>query len=57
MGTARSEVTTPGAMGDLFRALQSPGVAQVGDGAGLYVRGGDLSETKTVIDQSTLRHP
>ena len=51
-------VTTPGAMGDLFRALQSfPGVAQVGDGAGLYVRGGDLSETKTVIDQSTLRHP
>ena len=51
-------VTTPGAMGDLFRALQSfPGVAQVGDGAGLYVRGGDLSETKTVIDQSTLHHP
>ncbi len=51
-------VTTPGAMGDLFRALQSfPGVAQVGDGAGLYVRGGDLSETKTLIDQATLRHP
>ena len=51
-------VTTPGAMGDLFRALQSfPGVAQVGDGAGLYVRGGDLSETKTLIDQAMLRHP
>ena len=51
-------VTTPGAMGDLFRALQSfPGVAQAGDGAGLYVRGGDLSETKTLIDQATLRHP
>jgi hypothetical protein len=51
-------VTTPGAMGDLFRALQSfPGVAQAGDGAGLYVRGGDLSETKTLVDQATLRHP
>ena len=51
-------VTTPGAMGDLFRALQSfPGVGQVGDGAGLYVRGGDLSETKTLIDQATLHHP
>ena len=51
-------VTTPGAMGDLFRALQSfPGVAQPGDGAGLYVRGGDVTETKTLIDQATLRHP
>lgn len=51
-------VTTPGAMGDLFRALQSfPGVAQVNDGAGLYVRGGDVSETTTRIDQATLRHP
>ena len=51
-------VTTPGAMGDLFRALQSfPGVAQSGDGAGLYVRGGDVAETKTLIDQATLRHP
>ena len=51
-------VTTPGAMGDLFRALQSfPGVAQSGDGAGLYVRGGDVTETKTLIDQATLRHP
>jgi hypothetical protein len=51
-------VTTPGAMGDLFRALQSfPGVAQAGDGAGLYVRGGDVTETKTLIDQSALRHP
>ena len=51
-------VTTPGAMGDLFRALQSfPGVAQAGDGAGLYVRGGDATETKTLIDQAVLRHP
>jgi len=51
-------VTTPGAAGDLFRALQSfPGVASPGDGAGLFVRGGDVTETKTLIDQATVHHP
>jgi hypothetical protein len=51
-------VTTPGAAGDLFRALQSfPGVAAPGDGAGLFVRGGDVTETKTLLDQATVHHP
>lgn len=51
-------VTTPGAAGDLFRAFQAfPGVASPGDGAGLFVRGGDVTETKTVIDQATVYHP
>ncbi len=51
-------VTTPGANGDLFRALQSfPGVAAPGDGAGLFVRGGDVTETKTLLDQATVHHP
>jgi len=51
-------VTTPGAAGDLFRALQSfPGVAAPGDGAGLFVRGGDVTETKTLLDGAPLHHP
>jgi vitamin B12 transporter len=51
-------VTTPGAQGDLFRALQSfPGVTAPGDGAGLFVRGGDVTETKTLLDQAPLHHP
>ena len=51
-------VTTPGSAGDLFRALQSfPGVAAPGDGAGLFVRGGNVTETKTLLDQATVHHP
>ena len=51
-------VTTPGASGDLFRALQAfPGVASPGDGAGLFVRGGDVSETQTLLDGAPLIHP
>lgn len=51
-------VTTPGAQGDLFRALQTfAGVAAPGDGAGLFVRGGDVTETKTLLDGATLYHP
>jgi hypothetical protein len=51
-------VTTPGASGDLFRALQAfPGVASPGDGAGLFVRGGDATETVTLLDQATVHHP
>ena len=51
-------VTTPGAAGDLFRALQAfPGMAAPGDGAGLFVRGGDVTETKTLLDQATVYHP
>ena len=51
-------VTTPGAQGDLFRALQTfAGVAAPGDGAGLFVRGGDVTETKTLLNGATVYHP
>ncbi len=51
-------VTTPSASGDLFRAIQSfPGVTTLGDGAGLYVRGGMPSETRTLIDGAFVSHP
>ena len=51
-------VTTPGASGDVLRALQAfPGVAAPGDGAGLFVRGGDVSETQTLLDGAPLAHP
>ena len=51
-------VTTPGASGDIFRALQTfPGTATVDDGAGLFVRGGDVSETKVLLDQATVHYP
>lgn len=51
-------VTTPGAAADIFRALQTfPGTATVDDGAGLFVRGGDVSETKVLLDQATVHYP
>lgn len=51
-------VTTPGAAGDIFRAVQTlPGVTNVDDGAGLFVRGGDVSETVVLLDQATVAHP
>ena len=51
-------VRTPGAQGDLLRALQSlPGVSHVDEGAGLFVRGGDTSETLVLLDGVTIAHP
>ena len=51
-------VTTPGAAADIFRAFQTfPGTARVDDGAGLFVRGGDVSETRVLMDQATVHHP
>lgn len=51
-------VTTPGAAADIFRALKTfPGLAQVDEGSGLFVRGGDFSETVILLDQATLVHP
>ena len=51
-------VTTPGASADIFRAFKTfPGVATVDDGAGLFVRGGDVSETVILLDQATVVHP
>ena len=51
-------VTTAGASADIFRAFKTfPGVATVDDGAGLFVRGGDVSETVILLDQATMVHP
>ena len=56
--TPLEAVTTAGASGDLFRALQAmPGIGAPGDGAGLFVRGGDVSETRTLLDGAPLVHP
>ena len=51
-------VTTPGAAADLFRAIQTfPGLAEVDDGAGLFVRGGDAAETVVLLDGTRLLQP
>ena len=51
-------VTTPGAAADIFRTVQTfPGVVSVDEGSGLFVRGGDVSETVILLDQATLVHP
>ena len=43
-------VRTVGAAADLMRALQTlPGVSQIDEGAGLYVRGGDTSEVLVLL--------
>ena len=51
-------VTTPGAAADVFLAIKSlPGIAMVDEGAGLFVRGGDVDETVVLLDQATVAHP
>jgi hypothetical protein len=56
--TTMDIVTTAGASADIFRAIQTfPGVNSVDEGAGMYVRGGDVSETTVILDQATLSHP
>lgn len=51
-------MTTPGASGDIFRVIQTfPGVATLDEGSGLFVRGGDVSETAILLDQATVVHP
>jgi len=51
-------VTNPAASGDLYGALQTlPGVTIVGEETGLFVRGGDASETKTIIDGTLIAKP
>jgi len=51
-------LTIPGAAADIFRAIQSfPGVQQVDDGAGLFVRGGDVAETAIIVDGAYLKRP
>ena len=51
-------VRTPGAAGDPFRALQSlPGLQNVGNGAGLFARGGAAHETRVLVDGLTVMSP
>jgi hypothetical protein len=51
-------VRTPGAQADLMRALEAmPGVATIDEGAGLYVRGGDVSEVLVLLDGVVVSHP
>lgn len=50
--------TTPGGAADLFQSLKTlPGISQVSESAELYVRGGDPSETLTIVDQAGFYHP
>lgn len=56
--TSLEVVTTPGAAADVFWAIKTyPGVQQVEEGAGLFVRGGDVSETITILDGAIVAHP
>lgn len=51
-------VRTPGTQADLMRALGTlPGVARIDDGTGLFVRGGDVSETLVLLDGVVVSHP
>lgn len=51
-------VTTASAQGDIVGALKTlPGAQQVGESAGLFVRGGTGSETKTLIDGMVVNNP
>lgn len=49
---------TPGAAANVARAIQTlPGVQGVDEGTGLFVRGGDVSETRVLIDEVTFLSP
>jgi len=51
-------VMTPGAAADICWAIKSfPGVQQVEEGAGLFVRGGEVTETKFILDGANVYHP
>jgi hypothetical protein len=51
-------VTTPGANADVLQAVGAlPGVQPVEEGAALYVRGGDVAETKVVLDGAVVLAP
>jgi vitamin B12 transporter len=51
-------VTTAGASGDIYGAIQTlPGTGVVGEKEGLFVRGGDANETKTIIDGLPVDNP
>jgi vitamin B12 transporter len=51
-------VRTPGTQADLMRDLGTmPGVVAIDEGAGLFVRGGDVSETQILLDGVVVNHP
>ncbi|MCU0634155.1 MAG: TonB-dependent receptor [Gemmatimonadaceae bacterium] len=51
-------VQTPGAAGNVARALQTlPGPQAVDEGSGLFVRGGDVTETRVLVDDAWLLSP
>jgi vitamin B12 transporter len=56
--TALEVVSTPGATAEVMRAIQTlPGVQAVDEGTGLFVRGGDVSETKVVLNNVVMLSP
>ena len=56
--SALDVVTTPGAAADLFQAIRSfPGLTEAEEGAGLFVRGGDVEETAVLLDGARLLQP
>jgi len=56
--TSLDVLTTPNSNGDFIGALNTlPGTQSVGDDGGLFVRGGDRSETKTYIDGLIVANP
>ena len=51
-------VSIPGTAADVNRALQTlPGIQQVDEGTGLFVRGGDAYETKVFPNDAALLNP
>ncbi len=51
-------VTIPGTAADVNRAIQTlPGVQQVDEGTGLFVRGGDFTETRVYLNDGLLLTP
>lgn len=56
--TPLSVVSTPGAHADVLQAVAAlPGVQPVEEGAALHVRGGDVAETKVVLDGAVVLAP
>jgi vitamin B12 transporter len=50
--------TMPGGTGEMLQALQAmPGATRAGDGAELYIRGGDAAETPVFLDGGRLAFP
>lgn len=51
-------LTTAGSASDIIRTIHTfPGVNQIDEGVGMYVRGGDVSETIVLLDNAVLKHP